>query len=315
MNLSSSAAILEAPGRTRTPHPPHLPDLRLQLAGVGALGAAAGGTVFRVHTSGGRPLGGSLCRQVLHWEWSADLPTPAACVCVTPVRTAGRATVDMGFMPRLASLSWIWALPQPPRGGCAQRGTGARWGLLPQGPPGRAALAGPIPAAGRASCPPPHLPRRIPSALDNSLLHAIETIIIDWSHQIRDVLSKDSAQPLLDGLHPLPRVEFEFWDARLMNLKYIHEQVTVSPPCRGDPVSVALQPRAHGPARTIPKPCSPLRGPPGRWRGPREPARGSPGLQRPWGKASFAWGLRVPLERLMFLFSVSAEQAQSEQNS
>lgn len=66
---------------------------------------------------------------------------------------------------------------------------------------------------------------RIPSSLDNSLLHSIETIIIDWSHQIRDVLSKDSAQALLDGLHPLPRVEFEFWDARLMNLQCIHEQV------------------------------------------------------------------------------------------
>lgn len=70
------------------------------------------------------------------------------------------------------------------------------------------------------------LPCRIPSSLDNSLLHAIETIVIDWSHQIRDVLSKDSAQALLDGLHPLPRVEFEFWDARLINLKCIHEQVT-----------------------------------------------------------------------------------------
>ncbi|PNJ88262.1 DNAH17 isoform 2 [Pongo abelii] len=66
---------------------------------------------------------------------------------------------------------------------------------------------------------------RIPSSLDNLLLHAIETIIIDWSHQIRDVLSKDSAQALLDGLHPLPRVEFEFWDARLLNLKCIHEQL------------------------------------------------------------------------------------------
>uniref|UniRef100_A0A5G2QUI5 Dynein axonemal heavy chain 17 n=1 Tax=Sus scrofa TaxID=9823 RepID=A0A5G2QUI5_PIG len=66
---------------------------------------------------------------------------------------------------------------------------------------------------------------RIPSSLDNSLLHAIETIVIDWSHQIRDVLSKDSAQALLDGLHPLPRVEFEFWDARLINLKCIHEQL------------------------------------------------------------------------------------------
>ncbi|XP_039715552.1 dynein axonemal heavy chain 17 isoform X3 [Pteropus medius] len=66
---------------------------------------------------------------------------------------------------------------------------------------------------------------RIPSALDNSLLHAIETIIIDWAHQVRDVLSKDSAQALLDGLQPLPRVEFEFWDARLMNLKCIHDQL------------------------------------------------------------------------------------------
>nr|XP_051697525.1 dynein axonemal heavy chain 17 [Oryctolagus cuniculus] len=66
---------------------------------------------------------------------------------------------------------------------------------------------------------------RLPASLDNSLLHAIETIIIDWSHQIRDVLSKDSAQALLDGLHPLPRVEFEFWEARLMNLKCIHEQL------------------------------------------------------------------------------------------
>lgn len=66
---------------------------------------------------------------------------------------------------------------------------------------------------------------RIPASLDNSLLHAIETIIIDWSHQIRDVLSKDSAQALLDGLNPLPQVEFDFWDARLMNLKCIHEQL------------------------------------------------------------------------------------------
>ncbi|XP_006869595.1 PREDICTED: dynein heavy chain 17, axonemal [Chrysochloris asiatica] len=66
---------------------------------------------------------------------------------------------------------------------------------------------------------------RMPQVLDDSLLHAMETIIIDWSHQIRDVLSKNSAQALLEGLHPLPRVEFEFWDARLMNLKCIHDQL------------------------------------------------------------------------------------------
>ncbi|XP_038597832.1 LOW QUALITY PROTEIN: dynein heavy chain 17, axonemal [Tachyglossus aculeatus] len=66
----------------------------------------------------------------------------------------------------------------------------------------------------------------LPPSQDNLLLHAIETIIIDWSHQIRDVLSKDSAQPLLDGLNPLPRAEFEFWAARRMNLQCINEQLS-----------------------------------------------------------------------------------------
>ncbi|KAM9119118.1 dynein axonemal heavy chain 17-like [Pangshura tecta] len=62
--------------------------------------------------------------------------------------------------------------------------------------------------------------------MDSSLLHAMETIIIDWSHQIRDVLSKDPAQPLLDGSNPLPKVEFEFWRSRLVNLQCIHEQLS-----------------------------------------------------------------------------------------
>ncbi|XP_075760265.1 dynein axonemal heavy chain 17 isoform X2 [Pelodiscus sinensis] len=66
---------------------------------------------------------------------------------------------------------------------------------------------------------------RLPAAVDSSLLHSIETIIIDWSHQIRDVLSKESAQPLLDGLNPLPKAEFEFWSARLVNLQCIDEQL------------------------------------------------------------------------------------------
>lgn len=61
--------------------------------------------------------------------------------------------------------------------------------------------------------------------MDSALLHAIETVIIDWSHQIRDVLSKDSAQPLLDGLNPLPAVEIDFWNTRLLNLEYINEQL------------------------------------------------------------------------------------------
>uniref|UniRef100_A0A670I3P5 Dynein axonemal heavy chain 17 n=1 Tax=Podarcis muralis TaxID=64176 RepID=A0A670I3P5_PODMU len=69
---------------------------------------------------------------------------------------------------------------------------------------------------------------RLPRAVDSTLLHSIETIIIDWSHQIRDILSKDSAQPLLDGLNPLPRVEFDFWHSRQVNLQCINEQVSGS---------------------------------------------------------------------------------------
>ncbi|XP_067164351.1 dynein axonemal heavy chain 17 [Apteryx mantelli] len=63
------------------------------------------------------------------------------------------------------------------------------------------------------------------AAADSSLLRSIETVVIDWSHQIGDVLSKDSAQPLLEGLHPLPRAEFDFWHARLDNLQCINEQL------------------------------------------------------------------------------------------
>ncbi|XP_040542548.1 dynein axonemal heavy chain 17 isoform X5 [Gallus gallus] len=61
--------------------------------------------------------------------------------------------------------------------------------------------------------------------VDVSTLHSIETIVIDWSHQIREILSKDSAQPLLEGLHPLPRAEFEFWRTRSLHLQCINEQL------------------------------------------------------------------------------------------
>ncbi|NXL49102.1 DYH17 protein, partial [Podilymbus podiceps] len=60
---------------------------------------------------------------------------------------------------------------------------------------------------------------------DTSVLHSIETVVIEWSHQIRDILSKDSAQPLLEGLHPLPRTEFEFWHTRTVNLQCINDQL------------------------------------------------------------------------------------------
>lgn len=56
-------------------------------------------------------------------------------------------------------------------------------------------------------------------------MHAIESVVIEWTHQIRDVLKKDSAQPLLEGLNPNPYTEMDFWKVKAQNLECIYEQV------------------------------------------------------------------------------------------
>ncbi|NXK40473.1 DYH17 protein, partial [Piprites chloris] len=60
---------------------------------------------------------------------------------------------------------------------------------------------------------------------DGPVLHSIETVIVEWSQQIEEILSQDSARLLLEGLHPLPRVEFEFWQMRMTNLQCINDQL------------------------------------------------------------------------------------------
>ena len=64
-------------------------------------------------------------------------------------------------------------------------------------------------------------------SVNRSLVHAIESVIIDWSHQIRDVLKRDSAQPLLEGLNPGPEVEIQFWKNKYNNLDCIFQQVWI----------------------------------------------------------------------------------------
>nr|XP_006007896.1 PREDICTED: dynein heavy chain 11, axonemal [Latimeria chalumnae] len=60
---------------------------------------------------------------------------------------------------------------------------------------------------------------------DRSVLHSIETMVISWTHQIQDILKKDSAQPLLQGLNPGPQAEVEFWETRKENMLGIYEQL------------------------------------------------------------------------------------------
>ncbi|XP_039379207.1 dynein heavy chain 11, axonemal isoform X1 [Mauremys reevesii] len=58
-----------------------------------------------------------------------------------------------------------------------------------------------------------------------TVLHAIESMVIKWSHQICDLLKRDSVQPLLQGLHSDPQTELNFWKTRKDNLLCIYDQL------------------------------------------------------------------------------------------
>ena len=61
--------------------------------------------------------------------------------------------------------------------------------------------------------------------LEKQVIHSIESVVIEWCHQVRDVLQKNSAQPLLGGQNPGPLVEIQFWKERCEDLYSIREQV------------------------------------------------------------------------------------------
>uniref|UniRef100_A0A4W6EVU6 Dynein axonemal heavy chain 11 n=1 Tax=Lates calcarifer TaxID=8187 RepID=A0A4W6EVU6_LATCA len=61
--------------------------------------------------------------------------------------------------------------------------------------------------------------------LDRGLLYSIETLIVQWSGQIWNVLKKDSGMVLLRGDHPGPNVELQFWATQRENLLGIQSQI------------------------------------------------------------------------------------------
>uniref|UniRef100_A0A6I8NYC7 Dynein axonemal heavy chain 11 n=1 Tax=Ornithorhynchus anatinus TaxID=9258 RepID=A0A6I8NYC7_ORNAN len=85
---------------------------------------------------------------------------------------------------------------------------------------------------GRTFLPIPSIIRKI--NVDQSdqetkiVLHAIESGVIKWSHQICAILKEDSVQPLLNGLHSTPQTELDFWKARKDRLTCISDQVSGS---------------------------------------------------------------------------------------
>ncbi|KAI9353687.1 dynein heavy chain and region D6 of dynein motor-domain-containing protein [Obelidium mucronatum] len=78
---------------------------------------------------------------------------------------------------------------------------------------------------GKTMLPLPH-GARINAESDKSILHTLESAVIDWTHQIKEVIKSNSAAPLEQGLNPGPMVEIDFWAAKAANLKSIHQQLT-----------------------------------------------------------------------------------------
>ena len=63
------------------------------------------------------------------------------------------------------------------------------------------------------------------NGVSRALVHSIESVVIDWTHQISKVLKRDSALPLIEGQNPTPFAELDFWKARATNLQCIFDQV------------------------------------------------------------------------------------------
>ncbi|XP_045149226.1 dynein axonemal heavy chain 9 [Echinops telfairi] len=62
-------------------------------------------------------------------------------------------------------------------------------------------------------------------SIDKSVIYSVESAVIKWSHQVQVVLKRESSQPFLQGEHPTPKVELEFWKSRYEDLEYIYNQL------------------------------------------------------------------------------------------
>ncbi|XP_041939413.1 dynein heavy chain 9, axonemal [Alosa sapidissima] len=62
------------------------------------------------------------------------------------------------------------------------------------------------------------------SMVHKGVIHSIETVVIEWSHQIREVLKRDSSEPLKEGKSPIPYEELQFWRNRYADLECIQSQ-------------------------------------------------------------------------------------------
>jgi dynein heavy chain len=79
-------------------------------------------------------------------------------------------------------------------------------------------------AKGKTMLPMPDL-TKLQDQSDRGIIHALENTVIEWNHQIQEVLKTASNELLEDGSNPGPQVEIDFWNARASNLENIHAQL------------------------------------------------------------------------------------------
>jgi dynein heavy chain, axonemal len=70
---------------------------------------------------------------------------------------------------------------------------------------------------------------------DHDQVHILESCVVTWTKQIKNVLKLDPDELLKKGEHPGPDVELAFWTERAANLNAIHDQL------EGDAVQKVVQ--------------------------------------------------------------------------
>uniref|UniRef100_A0A8C5KUF0 Dynein axonemal heavy chain 11 n=1 Tax=Jaculus jaculus TaxID=51337 RepID=A0A8C5KUF0_JACJA len=60
---------------------------------------------------------------------------------------------------------------------------------------------------------------------ERKIIHAIESVVIKWSHQIQEIMAKALVQPLLNGHRLTPEAELDFWAVRRENLECTYRQL------------------------------------------------------------------------------------------
>ena len=61
---------------------------------------------------------------------------------------------------------------------------------------------------------------------DKDSVHVLETSVVAWTRQIKEVLHLDPETALKSGNHPGPQAEIEFWTNKAQNLNSIHDQLS-----------------------------------------------------------------------------------------